>query len=189
MAARKGTPALLLLRQPRDAILSEILYDNVALPDALVAYSRFYTSLLPYADSLAVGEFAQVTGDFGAVIRQLNDRFDTSFGVFRHCEATVRECMGVVRHRGSMSDVLFGFESGVTSREEMLRELPALERNFKRPDLREAWVPSQERSRGKAALLEQWGSPGLARLRDRAQFVYEQVLTASGKRHESTIRT
>jgi hypothetical protein len=88
-----------------------------------------------------------------------------------------------------MSDVLFGFESGVTSREEMLRELPALERNFKRPDLREAWVPSQERSRGKAALLEQWGSPGLARLRDRAQFVYEQVLTASGKRHESTIRT
>jgi hypothetical protein len=189
MAARRRIPALLLLRQPKDAILSELLYDDVALPDALAAYSRFYTSLLPYVDSFVVGEFAQVTGDFGAVIRQLNDRFGTSYDAFRHCEATVRECMAVVRYRGSMSDVLFGFESGVISREEMLRELPALERDFKRPDLRDAWVPSQERSSAKAALLEQWRSPGLARLRDRAQSVYEQVLTASGQRCESSTQT
>jgi hypothetical protein len=175
MAARRRIPTLLLLRQPKDAILSELLYDNVALPDALAAYSRFYASLLPYVDNFVVGEFSQVTGDFGAVIRRLNARFGTNYGVFRHCEAAVRECMEVVRHRGSMSDVILGFESGVISREEMLRELPALERDFKHPDLRDAWVPSQERSRGKAALLEQWRTPGLARLRDRAQSVYEQV--------------
>jgi hypothetical protein len=189
MAARKGIPALLLLRQPQDVVLSEVIYDNVALPDSLVAYSRFYTSLLPYLESFVVGEFAQVTGDFGAVIRQLNDRFGTSFGIFQHCQETVRECMTVIRYRGSMSDVLFGFESGMVSREEMLRELPALEGNFKRPDLHDAWVPSEERSRRKAALLEQWRSPRLARLRDRAQFVYEQVLTASGQRYEGSMQT
>lgn len=179
MAARSGIPALLLLRQPRDAILSELLYDDVALPDALVAYSRFYTSLVRYLDSFVIGEFTQVTGDFGAVIRRLNDRFGTSFGEFRHCEATARECLALVRQRGSMSDVLFGFESGVITREHLRRELPALERKPKPPELREAWVPSEERSRAKAALLEQWLSPGLASLRDRAQFVYEQVRSAS----------
>lgn len=180
MAARSGIPALLLLRQPRDAILSELLYDNVALPDALVAYSRFYTSLLRYLDSFVVAEFTQVTRDFGAVIRRLNARFGTSFGEFSHCEATARECLALVRQRGTMSDVLFGFESGVVTLDELRRELPALERKPRSPQFRDAWVPSQERSRAKAALLEQWLDPGLARLRGRAQFVYEQVLSASG---------
>jgi hypothetical protein len=177
-AARSGIPALLLVRQPRDAILSELIYDDVALPDAMVAYSRYYSSLLPYLDSLVVGEFTQVTSDFGAVIRRLNARFGTSFVEFRHSEASTRECLALVRQRGS-SDVLLSFETGVITREELSRELSALERKTKPPELREAWVPSQERTRAKAALLEQWLNPGLARLRDRTQFVYEQVRSAA----------
>lgn len=179
MAARSGVPALLLLREPRDAILSELIYDDVALPDALVAYARFYTCLLPYLDSFVVGEFTQVTSDFGAVIRRLNVLSGTSFGEFRHDEESVRECLALIRHRGTSSEVLLGFESGVIAREEMRREIPVLERTPKPPELREAWVPSQERSRAKAALMEQWLSPRLARLRDRAQGVYEQIRPAS----------
>ena len=178
-AARSGIPALLLVRQPRDAILSELLYDDVALPDAMVAYARFYTSLLPYLDNFVVGEFTQVTNDFGAVVRRLNKRFGTSFGEFRHSAASSRECLALMRQRGSQSDVILGFESGVITRAELSRELPALQRTSKRPELREAWVPSPERSRAKAALLERWFSPGLARLRDRTEFVYEQVRPAA----------
>ena len=37
----------------------------------------------------------------------------------------------------------------------------------------EAWIPSQDRERSKTALREQWARPDLARLRDRAQRVYE----------------
>lgn len=180
MAARNGIPALLLLREPRGAILSELLYDDVALPDALVAYARFYTSLFPYLDSFVVGEFAQVTSDFGAVIHRLNARFGTSFGEFRHNEAAARECLTLVRQRGTSSEVLLGFESGVVTRDEMRRELPLLERKPTPPELREAWVPSQQRSRAKAALLEQWLSPSLTRLRNRAESVYEQVRSVSG---------
>lgn len=178
-AARNGIPALLLIRRPRDAILSELLYDDVALPDAMVAYSRFYTSLLPHLDSFVIAEFTQVTSDFGAVVRRLNARFGTSFGEFPHSEAGTRECLALVRQRGSLSDVILGFESGVITREELSRELPALERKSKAPELREAWVPSPERSRAKSALLEQWLSPGLARLRDRTEFVYQQVRSAA----------
>jgi hypothetical protein len=178
MAARTGIPALLLLREPQGAILSELLYDDVALPDALVAYARFYSCLLPYLDSFVVGEFAQVTSDFGAVIRRLNARFSTSFGEFRHDEENARECLALMRLR-ARSEVLHGFESGVVTRDELRRELPALERKPRPPELRDAWVPSQQRSRAKAALAEQWLSPRLVRLRDRAQLVYEQVRKAS----------
>lgn len=179
MAARSGIPALLLLRQPMDAILSELIYDDVALPDALVAYVRFYTCLLPYLDSFVVGEFTQVTRDFGAVVRRLNKCFGTGFGEFSHDEESVRECLALMRQRGTSSEMLLGFESGVITSEEMRRELPVLERTPKPPELREAWVPSQQRSQAKTALLEQWLSPKLARLRDRAQGVYEQVRSAS----------
>lgn len=179
MAARKGIPALLLLREPQGAILSELLYDNVALPDALVAYARFYTCLLPYLDSFVVGEFTQVTSDFGAVIRRVNAHFGTNFGEFRHDEQSANECLALMRQRGTSSKVILGFESGVITREEMRRELPALEREPKPPELREAWVPSQQRSSAKTALTEQWLSPGLTRLRDRAQFVYERVRSAA----------
>ena len=178
MAARRGVPALLLLREPKGAILSELLYDDVALPDALVAYTRFHTCLLPYLDSFVVGEFTQVTTDFGAVIGRLNARFGTRFCEFRHDEENARECLALMRLRAK-SEVLHGFESGVVTRDELRRERPALERRPKPPELSEAWVPSQQRSRAKAALTEQWLSPRLERLRDRAQFVYEQVRKAA----------
>ncbi len=179
MAARRGVPALLLLREPRDAILSELIYDDVALPDALAAYARFYSCLLPYLDRFVVGEFAQVTSDFGAVIRRLNAAFGTSFGEFRRDAESTRECLALMRQRGTSSELLLGFESGVITREEMRRELPALERTPKPPELREAYVPSPQRSRAKAALIEQWLSPRLARPRARAQRVYQQVRSAS----------
>jgi hypothetical protein len=77
---------------PEGAILSELLYDNVTLPDALDAYSEFSTCLLPYLDSSVIGEFGQVTHDFGAVIRQVNVRFATSFAEFTYTDETTREC-------------------------------------------------------------------------------------------------
>jgi hypothetical protein len=43
-------------------------------------------------------------------------------------------------------------------------------------DAKEAWIPSSDRERAKAALGEQWRRPALARLRDRAEQVYQEFL-------------
>lgn len=181
-AARAGIPALLLIREPRGAVLSELLYEpQVALPDALVQYTRFYRCLRPYASSFVVGEFGQVTSDFGAVIRRLNDRFGTRFAEFAHTDDGMQECFSLISCRGTMSGTLLGFESGVVPLDRLREELSGLARQPQPPELREAWMPTRQRSLLKQALGEQWDRPELARLRDRAQQVYQEFREAAGQ--------
>jgi hypothetical protein len=175
-AARHGVPALALIREPRGAILSQLIREpHKALRDALAAYSRFYTRLLPYRGSFVVGEFEEVTHDFGAVVRRLNAHFGTSFAEFVHTEANMRECFELIKLRGTDSPTLFGFESGTVSRDQLRRELPALACS-PMLDAKDAWIPSGDRERAKAALTEQWRRPSLARLRDQAEQVYQEFL-------------
>ena len=176
-AASHGVPTLVLIREPRGAILSQLIREpHMALRDALAAYSWFYTRLLPYRDSFVVGEFEQVTNDFGAVIRRLNKHFGTNFAEFVHTEANMRECFEFIKLRGTDSPILFGFESGTVSRDQLRRELPALACS-PMLDTKEAWIPSGDRERAKAALDEQWRRPSLVRLRDRAEQVHQEFLT------------
>jgi hypothetical protein len=177
-AARRGLPALLVIREPKGAILSQLMREpNVALRDGLIAYARFYTCLLPYRDQLVVGEFGQLTHDFGGVVRRLNARFGTNFAGFVHTDANVRECFELMRLRGTWSRALLGFESGDVTRAQLDRELETVT-HATPVDERDAWIPSDERDRGKAALGEQWLQPSLAKLRDRAQQVYRAFVDA-----------
>jgi len=178
-AARRGIPVLLLLRDPEGAILSELLYDNVALADALVAYSRFYSCLLPHLDSFVVAEFEQVTHDFGRVIRRLNEHFGTSFSEFLHSAESTRECLALMNYRGTLSEIVYGFESGVVSLAELRQHLPTLARKPQPPHFRNAWVPSANRASLRPALRECWLQPDVARLRKRAQSVYHAVREAA----------
>jgi len=179
-AAHRKVPALLVIRRPEDAILSQLVREpNVTIHDALVAYSRFYECLLPYRHSFVVGEFEQVTHEFGPVIRKLNARFGTSFAEFVHTDANVRECLELIRLRGTLSKTLFGFESGEVSREQLEREVQSVggARLLDAGDVwdtKDAWVPSEDRTRAKTALREQWlQQPSLAKLRERAQLAYQ----------------
>jgi len=188
-ATRMRVPALALIREPKGAILSQLIREPwVALPDALVAYSRFYTCLLPYRHALVVGEFEQVTNDFGQVVRRLNSRFGTSFAEFESTEANLRECQDLIKLRGTLSRTVLGFESGevtrdelrqqleVPTRDQLRRELHTLASSGKRSEPKDAWIPSQDRDRAKAALHEQWAGRSVAGLRDRAEAVYHAFI-------------
>lgn len=179
-AARRGLPALLLIREPRDAILSELLYDRgVTIRGALAAYHQFYVCLLPSIDRFVVGEFGQVTTDLGGVTRQLNERFGTRFAEVTPTAAGRRECFELMRQRGTLSPVLLGFESGLVSRDELRAQLPAIARQPRPAHLREAWVPSGHRARLTAALAQDWLAPDLAQPREQAEHVYQEVLAAA----------
>jgi len=179
-AARSGIPALLLIREPEGAILSQLVREpDVAMPDALVAYTRFHSCLLPYRDRFVIGDFDQVTHDFGSVIRRVNARFGTSFVEFQHTEENTRDCLELIKQRGSLSETLLGFESGIVSKDDMRLEQAALVLRPESIGTRDAWVPSQDRQRSKTALGEQWRRPQLARLRERAQLMYQTFLRGS----------
>ena len=172
-AVRRGIPALVLIREPQGAVLSQVIREpDVALADALLAYSRYYARVHPYRAGFVVADFQEVTQDFGSVTRRLNARFGTSYREFEPTEENVQECLALIKERGTLSRTLLGFESGVVGRAEVQRELEQIAARPKPLDTKEAWVPSADRERAKAELREQWLSPGVAPLRERAQRTY-----------------
>lgn len=79
-AVRLGLPTLVLIRQPRDAVLSYLVRRATLTPhDAVLEYLDFYRTAWPVRNSFVVGLFDDVTSDFGAVLDQVNRRFGTSF--------------------------------------------------------------------------------------------------------------
>src|SRR5215470_1179162 len=158
-AARAGVPALAVIREPRGALLSQLIREpDVALRDALIAYARFYQRLLPCRDRLVVADFEEVTKDFGAVTRRVNDRFGTTFAEFEPSEQNTQRCFELIKLRGTLSPVLLGFESGTVTPEDLLPEIALLTRHSLKGAA--AWVPSRDRDRSKAALQQQWEQPG-----------------------------
>jgi hypothetical protein len=176
-AARAGVPALAVIREPREAILSQLVREpDVDMRDALAAFVRFYRRLLPCRDRMVVAGFEEVTTDFGAVTRRVNDRFGTAFAEFEPTEQNTSRCFELIKLRGTLSPVLLGFESGTVTTRDLLPEIALLTRRSQEAaaaGTAAAWVPSLDRDRSKAALREQWEQPGLAPLRDRAQWVYQ----------------
>jgi hypothetical protein len=88
-ASRWRIPTLVLIRNPRDAVLSFAIRDPISLNLALRYYLSFYETVEAYRDSYVLGLFEEVTEDFGRVIQRLNDRFATTFSLFRHDELNV----------------------------------------------------------------------------------------------------
>jgi hypothetical protein len=79
-AVRLGLPTVVLVREPRDAVLSYLVRRATLTPyDALLEYIDFYRTAWPVRDRFVVGPFDVVTRDFGSIIEQVNERFGTSF--------------------------------------------------------------------------------------------------------------
>src|ERR687890_2680350 len=88
-AARWRIPTLVLIRRPKDAVLSFAVRDPISVEQALKYYLSFYETLEEYRDAYVLGRFEEVTEDFGQVIRRINERFETTFSPFRHDERYV----------------------------------------------------------------------------------------------------
>src|ERR687898_3164238 len=90
-AAQWRIPTLVLIRKPRDAVLSFAVWDPISVDQALRYYISFYETAEKYRDAYVLGLFEEVSEDFGEVIKRMNDRFGTTFSLFRHDEENVSE--------------------------------------------------------------------------------------------------
>ena len=90
-AARWRIPTLVLIRKPKDAVLSFVIRDPISVDQALKYYISFYETVEEYRDAYVLGLFEEVTEDYGQVIRRINDKFGTTFSLFRHDEQNVNE--------------------------------------------------------------------------------------------------
>jgi hypothetical protein len=173
-AARRQLPTLVVLREPRGAILSQLVREpDVDMRDALFGYARFHKALVPYRNSFVIGLYPEVTNDLGAVIRRMNQHFGTSYAEFGHSEEELRQVVELVKQRPTLSPTLLGFESGLVTLAEVRAMLDAKSVSDQGPTGDDDWVPSQRRENQKAALHARWESPAMAALRDSAQAAYE----------------
>ena len=155
-AAAHGLPTIMVIREPRGAVLSQVVREpGVDLLDALWAYSRFHESLADRRDAFVVADFEQVIHDFGSVVRRMNEKYGTSYGVFDGSEEQLSSCRALVGQRDSLSPVLLGFESGTVTLDEAEAHLQSVP-----PATTEdrTWMP--------------WSEPGLTNAKARAEDAY-----------------
>jgi len=152
-----GVPAIVLIREPEDAILSLMLAQPYLTPHRAVrGYVRFYDPLVPHRHRFVVGAFPDVTTDFGGVIRRVNELSGTSFAEFVHTAKRERAV----------------FEAMEQYWEGRLGPGEELERQVGRPSLR--------REELKAALRSDYRAGQLAPLRARADLLYRRLTEERG---------
>lgn len=88
LAVRRGIPAVVLIREPVDAVASHVVRMGADPAAEFAHYERFYRSLLPLVDHVVVAPFDVVTSRFGTVIDRVNQQFATGFVPFDHDDAT-----------------------------------------------------------------------------------------------------
>jgi len=153
-AVRKGLPTVVLIRDPKESVLSHMVREPcITTRQAIAHWIRFYGTVLPYRDKVVMADFSEITTDFGQVIRRVNKRFGRSFQEFEHTKANTERVFELTeeRNRG-----LHG-----------------------RVDERYVARPSIERQAMKDRLQASFDAPQTARLRDRAYRIYHQLVDQS----------
>ena len=93
---RWGLPVVLLIRDPEDVVVSSASSFGIPVREGLRIYTAFYERLLSHRDAVVTAEFSDVTGDFGSVVRRVNQKYGTAFRAFEHSEENVARCFDVI---------------------------------------------------------------------------------------------
>jgi hypothetical protein len=160
-AARLDVPAILLIREPSEAVLSVVVRDpHASMRWALRSYIRFYSTVFPYLDKTVTAPFATVTSDLASIIRTVNTRYGTAFKEFVPSENALNSVRQAVERMGQLDSMRTGWDYhlGVA-------------------------VPSEQRRRAKEAHRAEYLDERNKPLRLRAESLYERVMQYSRSAH------
>ena len=153
-AARLNVPAIVLIREPSEAILSLMVRDpNASIRWALHSYIRFYSAVVPYLDKTVVAPFETVISDFADTIRMVNTRYRTSFKEFVPTEDALNSVRQTVEWMGQRDSVMTGQDYGLG-----------------------VALPSEQRRRAKDARRAEYLDERNKPLRLMAESLYERVM-------------
>ncbi len=156
-AARLDVPAIVLIREPSEAILSVVVRDpHVSIRWALRSYIRFYSTVVPYLEKTVVAPFATVTSDLASIIRLVNTRYGTAFKEFAPTEDALNTVRQTVERMGQLDSMKTGWEYQLGLA-----------------------LPSEQRRRAKEAHRAEYLDERNKRLRLTAESLYERVMQYS----------
>lgn len=116
LASRWRIPALVLIREPRDAVVSLVMRDPISIDHALKYYVSFYKTVANYRSSFVLGRFEEVVNEFDTVIGRINARFGTGFAPFHANEESVGKVFDRIDdiYKKSLGDNTESLESKVS---------------------------------------------------------------------------
>ncbi len=153
-AVKMDVPTMVLIRDPADSTLSHMIREpGITAGLALANWVRFYERVAPLRDRFVTANFADVTTDFGAVVRDVNAKFGTAFEEFEHTQANVERCFELIERRNRER---YGAVTETT--------VPR---------------PSAERDEVKKALRQEFEADRLTGLRTRAFSVFRTLVPSS----------
>ena len=191
MAARRGVPALLTVREPEPTILSAAVREpGIPLTQWLKTYVAFYERIRPFRSGFVVGAFEEVTTDLGAVIRRVNERFGRAFRSFEHTEQNVEAVFALIDERAEgppWQPHLNRFVSGLISLDQYRAATERYRLEGRRPAIPELRVqrPTAERRAAKEELQAAYRGPSLAPLRAAAERAYAGLASPAPGDHRS----
>ena len=155
-AIRLGVPSLVLVRDAEGAVVSSMIrHPERTCEGVLRGYVDFHEPLLPYRAELVVGSFAEVVGgEVGRITRRVNERFGTTFAAFEPTETNVARCMREIDEH---------WRTRRGGGEHLERIVPR---------------PSEIRDGLKSEIRERYRREVPARLRERAERLYEAFAPA-----------
>jgi hypothetical protein len=154
-AAKMKIPAIALIRQPEDAVLSWMIHrSHLTIEQALKGYISFHEAILPYCDNFVIANFEVVINDFGAIIRAVNQKFGTNFQEFVHTEENVQKCFAII------DDFYRGAGQGQISTQTVAR-------------------PSSDRKQQKALIKQQLQAPHLEQMKLQANKLYQEIIQSA----------
>lgn len=84
LAAKLEIPAIVLLRNPKDAVSSLVVRDPISIRQALEYYISFYETVADYREFYILATFEEVTRNYSSAIERVNHKFGTDFTPFRN---------------------------------------------------------------------------------------------------------
>ena len=73
-------PTIILIRNPKDAVLSLVMYDSrISIPQALKCYVSFYKTIYVYRAKYVIASFEEVITNYSSTIEKTNHKFGTKF--------------------------------------------------------------------------------------------------------------
>lgn len=153
-AVRTHRKTILVLRNPDDAVLSWCISwggaDLASIANIFDIYINYHQALLPAVSGMAVFEFKELTTNFRGLLQQLSDFWQCPLQVDFDEKAMSERAFQMIDER-------------IVSEDGQLTEIRVNR-------------PSAERAIARPQMMQLIASPELARLRQQAQQVYQQVI-------------
>lgn len=86
-------PTLLVIRTPEEAIISFLIREPcISIEKAFKYWIDMHKILWKYKSNFVIGDFEEITTEFGKVIERINYKFNTNFNLFEHNQTNVNKC-------------------------------------------------------------------------------------------------